>query len=433
MLYTAKSINDPFLVMFILGLYVLLSATVRGMAFPIVHHIGAEKAKSGREISNVYFSNVFGSALSPILIGFVLLDYLSTESVYFFICILTLLASLICTLPAFKRNFSPILGVVFTLAAGITCFVTFKETPNSEKLFYVLSSNSYYENSPPEVIIENKYGFIQVYNSQDRHSNTLVTYGNNAYDGRINTNVFDPSNGIERAYFLGTVNPDIENILVIGLSSGAWVKVLTDLPNVKSIKVIEINPAYEKLISQNDTVKSLLKDPRLEIIYDDGRKWLRKNANGKQFDLVVANTTWHWRNYSTNMLSKEFQTLIKSVMKDNAFYYYNSTRSIDAYRTTKEVFPYTYQHHFMVVGSNAPITVDENAINERMCAMRDSSTKKPIFSSKEMCDKATKVVLKKPLIPYEKMSKSEFKQHTPEVISDNNLIPEYKYGLNSSL
>ena len=66
----------------VLGSFVFISAMVRGIVFPMIHHVGANQVKTGAQISNVYFSNVFGSALAPLLISFVALDFLNTQQVY---------------------------------------------------------------------------------------------------------------------------------------------------------------------------------------------------------------------------------------------------------------------------------------------------------------------------------------------------------------
>ena len=52
----------------LLGLCVVVCAAVRGIIFPMVHHVGTVTSKTGSQISNVYFSNVFGSALAPLMI-----------------------------------------------------------------------------------------------------------------------------------------------------------------------------------------------------------------------------------------------------------------------------------------------------------------------------------------------------------------------------
>ena len=69
-----------------LGLCVFICASIRGIIFPLIHHVGTAQAKTGSQISNVYFSNVFGSTLAPILISFIAFDYLNTQQVYLLIC-----------------------------------------------------------------------------------------------------------------------------------------------------------------------------------------------------------------------------------------------------------------------------------------------------------------------------------------------------------
>ena len=93
----------------LLGLCVIICAAVRGIIFPMVHHVGTATSKTGAQISNVYFCNVFGSALAPLLISFVALDYLNTQQVYILVCILTLTISILC----FNQNKIKILRLQF--------------------------------------------------------------------------------------------------------------------------------------------------------------------------------------------------------------------------------------------------------------------------------------------------------------------------------
>ena len=96
------------------------------------------------------------------------------------------------------------------------------------------------------------------------------------------------------------------------------------------------------------------------------------------------NTTWHWRAYGSNLLSQNFLHLIKSVLNENGVAFYNTTQSIDAFYTAKQVFPRVYKYKFFVLAS-----------------------------------------MKNPLIPYEQIPAFPRK---PELITDDNMITEFKYG-----
>ncbi|MCI4039533.1 hypothetical protein MM808_33370, partial [Klebsiella pneumoniae] len=119
-------------------------------------------------------------------------------------------------------------------------------------------------------------------------------YGANVYDGAYNTDVFNSVNGIERAYLLPSLKSGIRRIFVVGLSTGSWARVLSAIPEMQSMIVAEINPAYRSLIADEPQIAPLLQDKRVEIVLDDGRKWLRRHPDEK-FDLILMNTTWYWR------------------------------------------------------------------------------------------------------------------------------------------
>lgn len=140
----------------VLGLCVVICAAVRGIIFPMVHHVGTATSKTGAQISNVYFCNVLGSALAPLLISFVALDYLNTQQVYLFICLMTLVTACLCI----DNKKIQLIYVVFMI------FPVFLMTL-PEKLFHEFSKNSYQENTYPSLVLENKHGIIQVYNTKE--------------------------------------------------------------------------------------------------------------------------------------------------------------------------------------------------------------------------------------------------------------------------
>ncbi|WP_228270791.1 hypothetical protein [Acinetobacter junii] len=98
-----------------LGLCVFICASVRGIIFPLIHHVGTAQAKTGSQISNVYFSNVFGSALAPILISFIALDYLNTQQVYLLICFFTIIIAVLCLNSGKLKYVGVALGIVTLL------------------------------------------------------------------------------------------------------------------------------------------------------------------------------------------------------------------------------------------------------------------------------------------------------------------------------
>jgi spermidine synthase len=109
---------------------------------------------------------------------------------------------------------------------------------------------------------------------------------------------------------LSYFHPNPREVLMIGLSSGSWAQVIANHPQVQHLTIVEINPGYLRLIRRNSEVASLLRNPKVQIEIDDGRRWLVRNT-GRKFDAIVMNTTFHWRSNASNLLSSEFLQLIR--------------------------------------------------------------------------------------------------------------------------
>lgn len=402
-------------ILFILVVMMFFCALLRGVVFPIVHHLGAENKKTGAAISNVYFANVLGCTLAPIFIGFYLLDVLTSQQTYLVIVIITFIVAAFCVNQKAMKLFS-ILLAIFSLVS-----ISFPEK--------VIHSLSQKENLVLEKIIENKHGFIQIYSDE---KNDRLVFGSNVYDGKLNVDLINNSNMIDRAYILPIIAPQAKNILVIGLSTGSWVEVLSSMPYIESIKVIELNPAYIELSDSYSEMANILRDQKIHLITDDGRRWLNRNPDEK-FDFILMNTTFHWRSYATNLLSKEFLELTKSRLRDNGFIYFNTTGSMDAFYTARMVYPYVYQYKNMALASLTKIEeVDRYNIDSAFKKMKWEHNQSLVFDTPEKLNKGVERMLEYPILRYKQIDFSS-KKRPPEIITDKNMITEYKYGLLNSL
>jgi spermidine synthase len=123
------------------------------------------------------------------------------------------------------------------------------------------------------------------------------------------------------------------------------------------VEVVEINPGYLQLISKYPIVRSLLENPKLHLHIDDGRRWLIAHPEAR-YDFIVANTTYHWRDHSTNLLSAEFLQMIRQHLNPGGIYYFNSTGSFESMATALREFPYGLRVVNLLMVSDSPIVVD---------------------------------------------------------------------------
>jgi spermidine synthase len=144
---------------------------------------------------------------------------------------------------------------------------------------------------------------------------------------------------------------------MIGLSTGAWAQVVANSPFVDRVTVVEINPGYLQLIRRYPQVASLLTNRKVNIVIDDGRRWLVHNRT-RRFDLIVSNTTFHFRANSTNLLSAEFMKLVHARLRPSGVFYFNTTGSQDAMRTAFAEFPRGLRVANFIAVSDSTVALD---------------------------------------------------------------------------
>lgn len=270
---------------------------------------------------------------------------------------------------------------------------------------------------------ENRHGIITIYDGAEKGD---LVYGGNVYDGRTNLDPLINSNLINRALILSALQPEPRRALMIGLSTGAWLKLVTGFPKLGSIDVVEIDPGYLKAIQAYPRIASALDDPRVTVHIDDGRRWLKMHPQNR-YDLIVMNTTWHWRANSTNLLSREFLEIIKSRMNPGAIFAFNATGSGDAFKTAVEVFDYAYRYVNVIYAADHDFRdklAGQAGTDQLRKITLDGS---PLFPPGDAGATAQlESFVKEPFVEFAAdQAKAE---RAYSVITDRNMVTEFRYG-----
>jgi spermidine synthase len=324
-------------------------ATIAGLSgaiLPLIAHFGvAADHRAGERLSLLYLANIVGCTAGSLTTGFVLLDVMPLRHVSI---VLTVIGLALAWLLFAASRPRPRAVVAAAMAALALTAAAMAATPALyDRLWPRLQRKTHYDGKERFArVIENRSGIIAV-------DNDHKVYGSGIYDGRFSTGLTPDSNIIYRAYAIAAVHQKPTRVLMIGLSTGAWANVLIHAPGVERLDTIEINPGYLQLIADEPLVAPLLRNPRSHIHIDDGRRWLRANPTAT-FDVIVQNTTYHWRGHITNLLSGEYMALIRSHLNPNGVFMFNTTSSAAAQKTACEVFDSGFRlSNFMFV-SNAP-------------------------------------------------------------------------------
>ncbi|HEY4340102.1 MAG TPA: hypothetical protein VGM97_09170 [Steroidobacteraceae bacterium] len=406
------------------SLAIIVAAAIKSILFPIAHHLGSDASGGvvGRSVSRIYSGNIAGSTLGPLLTGFYLLEYLSVEECFMLVGSIGLLLG---GATALIGDRSRLRTVPFASSLALVAILQPWRSPD----LIGSIADKWWDNkrAPVARVIQNRYGII--YTSHDPTHGDIV-FGGNVYDGRINLDMDIDSNRLERAYLLAASHPHPQRVLVIGMGSGAWTRVISGFPGVEHIDVVEINPGYLELIADYPEVAPLLSDPRVHIHIDDGRRWLRRHPEEK-FDLIVQNTTYHWRANATSLLSKEYFAEMKSHMQPGAIATYNTTGSLDVLRTAQEVFPNTFKYHNFVYVSDHDIRVPPQTVLARLrdCRIGD----RPAFQPQHYEPGGVAYKLAHKGAEPTRADLAGKAGTMTEVITDQNMLSEYRHGLKIDL
>ncbi len=329
-------------------------AFLMGAVFPMLTHYAVKAgAGIGFSVSWVYFANIIGSTAGPLVTGFVLLDRFSFERNVLITSALAFLLGLMTL--AWGRKTSHRVKTAFGALAAATLLSFAVHGGLYHHLFEKLYFKREYEARKDfKYSLQNRSGTIDIIGSA--RGDDIIT-GGGAYDGRFNTSLLRNTNGIDRAYLFAALHPDPRAVLEIGLSSASWARVIANHPGVESLDIVEINPGYVSLLSRYPENASILRDSRVRIHIDDGRRWLLRNPG--KFDFILMNTTYYWRSEINNLVSEEFLRLCRDRLNPGGILYYNTTYSRDIPFTAARVFKYVTRYQNFIAASDTPFPRDE--------------------------------------------------------------------------
>jgi predicted membrane-bound spermidine synthase len=325
----------------------MLCSAVMGIILPLLCHLViAADQNAGARMSYIYLANIIGAGAGSLVTGFLLTEWLK----FWQIAAVLLAAGVLvgAGLLLFLRVARPVDALLWVGTLGLACASPWLHDGLFERLQF---KGDYKAGFHFERVIEGRHGVISV------TSTNLRVYGNGVYDGVIETGL-KPGSGLIRPYFISALHPDPKEVLMIGMSGGAWTQILLNHPQVQKVTVVEIDRGYLKLIKEYPQVASLLTNRHVEIHIDDGRRWLRRNPD-KKFDAIVMNTSFYWREFTSALLSKEFLETAGQHLKPNGLMMWNTTGSPRAIHTGTEVFPHTLMIGNNIVGSMSPLVPNQ--------------------------------------------------------------------------
>ena len=148
--------------------------------------------------------------------------------------------------------------------------------------------------------------------------------------------------------------PSITNVLVIGAGDGATVRELARYKTIERIDMVEIDKQVVDVCREYfPTLTCSLDDPRVNLYYEDGLKFVRSKQN--EYDLVIVDSTDPF-GPGEGLFTKEFYGNCRNTLKEDGilvnqhestFYREYASAMRRAHKIIRDIFPVStvYQAH----------------------------------------------------------------------------------------
>lgn len=376
------------------ALLILVPATFMGMVMPLV----LARAGSARLVGRSYALNTVGAIAGALVTAFLLIPGTNTRFTIFCAASLCLVVAGIAYQPRHERADPAVvrsLSIGGAVAAIVVVFIFWPalnlnalSTGAYDSFVRVLAKSrgdvpeddraSGSENHQLLMFAEGRTATVSV--RRDWGITSVAINGRtNASDGDdMPTQILLGQLGILAA-------PRLAHALVVGFATGVTPGAVLQSP-IQSVDCIEIEPAAVASSNFFNHVNNRpLSDPRLHLITDDARNYLR--VNPARYDLIVSEPSHPWVPGVANLFTREFFALGRDRLKDDGVFvqwlqiYQLSTESLRSVLAAfYEVFPHVAVFRvqgaangkdLILLGSKGPITLDQ--INQRFSDQRISA------------------------------------------------------------
>jgi spermidine synthase len=377
-------------------LLIVLPATLMGMMMPLVLMWAARAASdavSGR-VGRTYAINTIGAITGSLITAFVLIPRGSTRFTILFASALAIavaawayILSAEASVGHARRNRAIVAGILLIAMLPVI------SPPLNLELLSVGAYDSYVR-----VLGKAKAGTAELEDTTKTagpETHRLIMYREGpsatvsvrqdwgitslAINGRTNASDRDD---MPTQVMLGQlpvlIAPRIDNALIIGFASGVTVGSILQ-SSIGSVECVELEPQTLEASRYFEHVNNRpLNDPRLRLIIDDARTYLR--VVPQRYDIIVSEPSHPWVPGVANLFTREFFELGRSRLNDDGVFvqwlqvYQLSTESLRSVLATyHSVFPHvmvfrvegaTKGKDLILLGSRRPLNSDR--IGERI-------------------------------------------------------------------
>ncbi len=300
-IFYGEAVNLP--QMFLISFITLLGFSILdGLQFFFACRLFSDKP-ADRNITQAYILEALGMLLGGVVFTYIFLPLFNSFQIAFLLAGLAGIAALYLNFAAkikYKIIFSS--SLIFLLALNLGLFATGK--------IDILQKQSLQKQFPKQKVLDYQnsiYGNVTVTQEQNQ-----LTFFSNGVPAVVSP-VTDIALAEEFVHFTLLHHPRPQNILLIGQGAGFLNEMLKE--PVNKVDYAELDPLIIREIKKFSAGSHLLElnNPRVNIIYQDGRRLVKSSK--EKYDAIFVNMPGPTTLQSNRLFTREFFTEAKGILK----------------------------------------------------------------------------------------------------------------------
>ncbi len=290
--------------------WALLPATLLwGASFPLaIAGVAVPGQDAGRLVGRVYAANTVGAIVGSLLFSMIAIPAIGTANSERVLIALAAVAGLILLVPGLRgaggspRRFG---GVALAAIAAVLLVVTVRAVPPG--LIGYGRFLATYSSLP-------KFLYVgEGMNSSVAVSEEPGGYRNFHVSGKVEASTEPQDMRLQRLLgdMAALVQGGPKSVLVVGFGAGVTAGTFVLYPSVKRIVICELEPLIPSKIGPYFAAQNydVLHDPRVQIVYDDARDYIRTTK--EKFDIITSDPIHPWVRGAATLYTTEYLTLAR--------------------------------------------------------------------------------------------------------------------------
>jgi spermidine synthase len=317
---------------------VLPAACLWGASFPLALAAAAPQHKDGGRMAGaVYAANTAGAIVGAIAFSIVVIPAFGTLWAQRILIAAAALAAMAVALarlhsglPAAGQRASRIAGLAALIGAPVAAAALAYGAPPVPDSLYAFG----------RMIMSPDYESKTVYAGEGMNASIAVSKDEDGaryfhVSGKSEASSIPSDMRLQRmlGHLPALLNPKTRSVLVVGFGAGVTAGTFVTYPEVERIVICEIEPLIPKMISGHFSEENynVVKDPRVEIVYDDARRFVL--TTNEKFDIITSDPIHPWVKGSASLYTREYFELVKRHLKPGGVV----TQWVPLYESTPDV------------------------------------------------------------------------------------------------